>query len=373
MQLFALVFCSVYALVQLYLYYKIRAAFPAIGFWSVPVVLFLGMMVFAPIGVRVLDTAGYPRMALAMSTPAHSWLAIMLWFLTLSLACDGWNLAAQGLSRLSPVIRQLVVSPKGALAISGVLILAAASWGMHEASSVRLKQLTLTLRNLPKGTKPIRLVQISDMHLGLFMREKMLMRVVGLINEARPDVLVSTGDLVDSSFHQPKLAVHLAMIKAPLGKYAVFGNHEAYAGISGSMEFHQAAGFRVLRGDSVLVAPGLRIAGVDDPACAGNPHGVILDGGFVANPAGEAMVLLKHRSRVGKEHTFDLQLSGHTHGGQIFPWIWVLKLVDTYTAGLYKFADGSSLYVSNGTGTWGPPMRLFAPPEVTLIILQPEG
>ena len=375
MHFFGLIFCSIYALVQFYLFRKIRVAFPSIGFWSVPVVVFMGMMIFAPFGVRMLESAGHLRLALALSTPAHSWLAIMLWFVTLSVASDTWNITARWVARVLPAMRRLVVPPRAALAITGVLVVAAGSWGMHEAADVRIKELTVTLRSLPAGSAPIRLVQVSDMHIGLFMREKMLIRVVDLIRQARPDVLVSTGDLVDSSFYQQKLAVHLASVKPPLGKYAVLGNHEFYAGLAGSLAFHRAAGFRVLRGESVQAAPGLRITGVDDPSGGEVKGDALLDGEFASAPPGEATILLKHRPRVEKtpKRRFDLQLSGHSHGGQIFPWGYVLRFIDSYTAGLHELPGGSELYVSRGTGTWGPPMRLFAPPEVTLIILQPPA
>ncbi len=184
------------------------------------------------------------------------------------------------------------------------------------------------------------------------------------------------------------LAGMLADVQAPLGKFAVLGNHEFYAGLSQSLAFHAAAGFTMLRQEHVAVTPQLILAGVDDPA------GTHLSGSQEpdesnALPALERrsatqaaaaadprpfVILLKHRPDVHPSSLgrFDLQLSGHTHGGQIFPFHIVHRLIYKYHPGLTDLGGGSKLYLSRGAGTWGPPMRLFAPPEVTIIKLLPQ-
>ena len=167
----------------------------------------------------------------------------------------------------------------------------------------------------------------------------------------------------------------LREIKAPLGKFAVTGNHEFYAGLDRSLEFMKQAGFHVLRGEATTVAGLINIAGIDDPVVRGYgrsrevPEKELLSG----LPKDKFTLFLKHRPDVEKsaEGLFDLQLSGHAHKGQIFPFTLIVRFVFPQIAGLYDFSSGSYLYVSRGSGTWGPPIRFLAPPEVTIIDIVP--
>jgi predicted MPP superfamily phosphohydrolase len=146
----------------------------------------------------------------------------------------------------------------------------------------------------------------------------------------------------------------------------VTGNHEYYAGLEQSLDYLQLSGFTVLRNSIAAPADFLRVVGVDDPAGGGNPDEIPL-----LQQAGQDkfILLLKHRPSVAPmgEGLFDLQLSGHTHGGQIFPFALLTRQAYPLYDGLYQLSGGSVLYASRGTGTWGPPMRLLAPPEITLI------
>jgi predicted MPP superfamily phosphohydrolase len=234
---------------------------------------------------------------------------------------------------------------------------------------------------LARGTS-LRILQLSDVHLGLIERGRRLDKILGFINQLHPDLILSTGDLVDGcGDHLNHLYERLAAVRPPLGKFAVTGNHEFYVGIDKSVEFHRLAGFRLLRGEAVDVAGGrLRLAGVDDPTEMRFSLNA-LGKGRTSEPAllgdhhnGAFTILLKHQpavlpASVGK---FDLMLSGHTHRGQIFPFSLVVRIFFARLAGTYDLGQGSLLHVSRGTGTWGPPMRLFAPPEVTLITITGE-
>jgi len=173
------------------------------------------------------------------------------------------------------------------------------------------------------------------------------------------------------------LAAMLATLNPPLGKFAIAGNHEFYAGIRQSGRFLRAAGFNLLRNDGFKLNGLINLVGVDDPAGkrrypqngqVGKEEKILL-----ANSDSERFtLLLKHRPTVEMESIgqFDLQLSGHTHGGQIFPFNLITRLYYSNQRGLYRLDKGSVLYVSRGTGTWGPPMRFLSPPEVTVIELQ---
>ena len=211
--------------------------------------------------------------------------------------------------------------------------------------------------------------------------EKRLSRIIGLLERVKPDLVVATGDLVDAQMDRSNnLAAMLATLTPPLGKFAVAGNHEFYAGIRQSGRFLKAAGFKLLRNEAFELKGLLKIVGVDDPAgrrrypensWVGKEERILL----TDSESKRFTLLLKHRPRVETESTgqFDLQLSGHTHGGQIFPFNLITGLFYSRQRGFYTLDKGSVLYVNRGTGTWGPPMRFLSPPEVTLIELQRVG
>jgi predicted MPP superfamily phosphohydrolase len=212
------------------------------------------------------------------------------------------------------------------------------------------------------------------MHLGLIVRKHRLEKIVEAMRAEEPDIVVSTGDLVDGQINDlPGLAELLRSIKPPLGKYAITGNHEFYAGKQ-ALVFTEQAGFTILRGKAVNVEGTLNIAGVDDPT-GGRYYGLPKDGVEKKLLEGlqqeEFTLLLKHRPDVSKDTVglFDLQLSGHTHRGQIFPFRFLTRIFYRHVSGFYKLSGNSDIYVSRGTGTWGPPIRVLAPPEVTVIEL----
>jgi hypothetical protein len=187
--------------------------------------------------------------------------------------------------------------------------------------------------------------------------------------------LVATGDLVDGRInHLDGLSEIFREIHPPLGKYAVTGNHEFYAGIGSSLDFTRRAGFTVLRGEAVTVGNVLRLVGVDDPAgrsfgpAPGRSEEELLGNG----PSPLFTLLLKHRPFLSPaaRKAADLQLSGHTHNGQIFPFRLLVRIWYPLLSGLYESKNGAALYTSRGTGTWGPPMRFLSPPEMTIIDIE---
>ena len=219
-----------------------------------------------------------------------------------------------------------------------------------------------------------RFLQVSDLHLGLLNREGALKRVVSRLKELEPDLLVATGDMVDAQLdHLDGLSDLWGEINPPLGKFAVTGNHEVYAGLGQSLEFLRGSGFTVLRNESRDVGDILTLAGVDDDQVRSSPTDE--SGLLGSRPQGFFTVLLKHRPSVspGALGRFDLQLSGHTHLGQIFPFRFLTGLQYPRQNGLYDLPGGAKLYTSRGTGTWGPPMRVLAPPELTVFEVRRAG
>ena len=185
-----------------------------------------------------------------------------------------------------------------------------------------------------------------------------------------PDIFISTGDLVDAQIdHLDGLTELLQEIQPRLGKFAITGNHEYYAGLRQALDFTQRAGFQLLRGKGITIEGALNIAGVDDPTGLYYGEENVSERGLLAGlPRDKFTILLKHRPVIDKESIglFDLQISGHTHGGQIFPFGLLIRIFSPYVGGFYELPIQGILYVSRGSGTWGPPIRFLTPPEVTL-------
>ena len=188
-------------------------------------------------------------------------------------------------------------------------------------------------------------------------------------------VIVSTGDLVETDLNnKQRLLDVLLQLKAKLGKFAVYGNHEVLAGLKSSQQFISAAGFTLLSGTEISLNNEINIAGVDDPMVKHQTNSAPIKETELLkqNANGRFTLLLKHQPVINKASTqwFDLQLSGHVHGGQIFPF-GVLTWLSYHTPmGLSRVGRESWLYVSRGTGSWGPPIRVLAPAEITELVLK---
>jgi hypothetical protein len=205
--------------------------------------------------------------------------------------------------------------------------------------------------------------------------DEFLQRVIDKLHELKPDIVVATGDIVDGQGDDLiALAKRFHTLQPPKGLFAVSGNHEYFAGLESSLKFLHNAGFTVLRGESVI-AGGIVLLGVDDHTVRMTGQEIKLDTGqaLAAVNKNDFIVLLKHQPVVDSETPFDLQLSGHIHGGQIFPFGLLPWLTYGVRTGLTQLADGRLLYVSRGTGTWGPPIRLFAAPEITLVTIESKS
>jgi predicted MPP superfamily phosphohydrolase len=259
-----------------------------------------------------------------------------------------------------------------------ILAVAIYAYGWFEARNISVESLIIKTDKICPDAGRLRLVQISDVHIGLMIGPDSISRMLRVVRDAKPDLLVSTGDLVDGQINSiHKVLPLLQEINPRLGKYAVTGNHEFYAGISAAQEFTQKAGFVMLRGEGVTVDKLINIVGIDDPA--GRPAGqyrAAMESKLLENlPVQHFTILLKHQPVVDGNSLdrFDLQLSGHTHKGQIFPFSLITRLYFPLHTGSFRLSDLSRLHVSRGTGTWGPPIRFLAPPEVTIIDLIPAN
>lgn len=373
---FFLTFSTLYGLLHAYAFIKVRHAFSLGALGHVLLGLFMLFMVFCPIFVRLLERFGIESVARSLAFAGYAWMGILFLFICSSFVIDVYRLLA-GLALLpfrtdgSP---WWAVSPGGAFYIALGVSVVTAAWGVLEAGRIRTEHITIRSSKIPERLDRLRIVQISDIHLGLIVREGRLEKILRKVKEAEPDVLVSTGDLVDGQINDlSRMAEMFRNIQVKYGKFAVTGNHEYYAGLDRALAFTEAAGFSVLRGRVVQIEDMIHIAGVDDPAAKRfGLDPAVSEKKLLSGHKKEGFtLLLKHRPLVNQESSglFDLQLSGHAHKGQIFPFSLIIRMLYPIDAGLLRLEDGSHLYVSRGTGTWGPPMRFLAPPEVTVIDL----
>lgn len=219
----------------------------------------------------------------------------------------------------------------------------------------------------------ITIVALNDLHLHRALSESKLEKIVKEVNLIQPDVVVFVGDLIDdqAAYLHNQLFI-LSKITAPLGKYAVSGNHEYHIGMEYAQEALREADINYLENEGVQITPNIFLSGVPDFVAerkkmeTANVEKALYDAG-----EDDYKVLLAHRPNfidTLKPNQIDLQISGHTHGGQIFPFHLIVKYVNNYLAGMYETKNGQ-LYVSRGSGQWGPQMRLFAPSEITVIRL----
>ena len=378
--IFLLVFFLIYGGVHLYLFLEAKASLALGTRTSICVALFMLMMVLAPVIVHIAERSGLQSVAHFFSWTGYLWMGVAFLLLSLSLLCDCYRILVHlGAYLFSFDPSSVIPSARHCFVTLLSLAIALALYGYIEALHIRSETITIRTAKIPKEIGAFRIVQISDLHLGLIVREKRLKRIRKKVRAAAPDMLVSTGDLVDGETNNlSKLADFLREIDPAYGKFAVTGNHEFYAGLTQSLNFTRTAGFTVLRGEGADVSGFITIAGVDDPtaktfdAIEGVREEKLLPG-FSDD---RFTILLKHQPVVlkGSPALFDLQLSGHTHKGQIFPFTLLTRLVFSFNSGRYQLADGATLYVSRGSGTWGPPMRLMAPPEITIIdLIHDEG
>ena len=230
------------------------------------------------------------------------------------------------------------------------------------------------LAGLPAERDGTVLIEISDIHLGTLIGERWMARLVDRVNAMKPDLVVVDGDLLDGNVGEvePLLPV-LKRLRAPLGVWAVTGNHEWYAGIDRSVQLLEDAGYTVLRDRWAEAAPGLVLAGVDD-LTARRQFGQVdrpVEKALAGRPAG-ATVLLSHsplKADAAATSGAGLMLSGHTHDGQIWPFGYLVRFAYPLLGGRYE-VSGMSVIVCRGTGTWGPRMRLWLPSEIVRITLR---
>lgn len=360
--MFLLIVLSVWTLMHLYVLSRL---------WTLPVaagagwhrgVLVGGILLWLsfPLGQILARSLG--RLAAPIEFVGAVWVGVLFLLLVSLLVADvvtgfGWLLPSR---------------PARQLAFAAGLALSAFAVVQGLRAPV-VREHGVPVRGLRAEHDGLRVVQLSDVHLGPFLRSQWLEQRLAQVNGLRPDLIVITGDLLDQDAALSNALVPwLRRLKAPLGVYGVTGNHEFYAGLDKSLDVFRAAGIETLRDRSREIAPGLVVAGVDD-LTARRQFGLSdhpVDRTLASRPPGATIFLCHSPWQVERaaELGADLMLSGHTHDGQIWPFTYLVRLMYPYVAGRYS-VDGMTLIVSRGTGFWGPPMRLFKPAEINVVTL----
>jgi hypothetical protein len=246
---------------------------------------------------------------------------------------------------------------------------AAALWGMINASLTRVNRITVRLPNLPEAWRGRKAAMISDLHLGHVRGAEFARNLVATIRQLRPEIVFLAGDLYDGAFADlDELAGPLRSLNAPLGNFFVAGNHEEMHNSHGHLRAVENAGLRLLNNEKVIV-DGLQIVGVHHHDAA-RPERLSKVLEHAAIDRAQPSVLIVHapdQLAVAEQAGISLQLSGHTHRGQFFPWTWFTGLIyKQFVYGLQRFGD-MLVYTSSGAGTWGPPLRVGSRPEIVLI------
>ncbi|MFF0272254.1 metallophosphoesterase [Streptomyces sp. NPDC094447] len=236
----------------------------------------------------------------------------------------------------------------------------------------RVKRVTVPLARIPRAAHGYRIAVVSDIHLGPILGRAHTQRIVDTINSTQPDLIAVVGDLVDGTVENLGPAAEpLARLRARHGSFFVTGNHEYFSGADAWVDHVRELGLRPLRNERVEIAAGFDLAGVDDIAGESEGQGPDFGRALGDRDRARAAVLLAHQPIVVHDavrHGVDLQLSGHTHGGQLWPGNYLAELANPTVAGLERYGD-TQLFVSRGAGAWGPPVRVGAPSDITLVEL----
>ena len=342
----------------------------------------IALMVMIPSAIWA-SRLGAPGLAHALGWIAFPWMAL-LGLTVVALAAIDAGRAAAALVRwlrasppVDPTRRQFLARLTGTAAITaaGGTVALGARDALGEPEIVTIE---VPLARLPAALDGLTIVQLSDLHVGMTVGRHFVEEVVARANALGPDVVVLTGDLVDGSVDDLRARVApLADLRARRGRFAVTGNHEYYSGADAWIAEYERLGLRVLRNQRVAIGDGddvFDLAGIDDHIADRFPgHGADLAAALAGRDRSRALVLLAHQPRQVRTtdgHDVDLQLSGHTHGGQIWPWHYLAAAQQGgLLAGDYRHG-GTWLHVSRGVGYWGPPVRVGARAEITRVILR---
>jgi len=375
------VFFTLYGLINYYIFIHGWEAIAADSPFRVPYAAAFLFLSLSFIAGRFMERVWISPVSSVLIWAGSFWLAVMLYALLGILLLDLLRLANSFVPFFPAFVRDHYAGAKSVTgcALAGIILVVVAA-GHYNALHPRIREIDLTLRKKTTGTDTLRIVAASDIHLGTIIGRKRLQSIVDRINSLRPDVVLLPGDIVDEDLGpviRENLGETLRKISAPRGVFAVTGNHEYIGGAERACAYLAEHGITMLRDSVARLDGGMFIVGRDDRSSAGfglrrrKPLDELMADVDVAYP----VVLMDHQpfglgEAAGKG--IDIQLSGHTHHGQLWP----LNLI---TRRVYEISWGEGVkgdthyYVSSGVGTWGPPVRTGNHPEILLIRLRLTG
>lgn len=377
---------AVVAVAVTYVHVRLIRPLPWSARWKAVAGLVVGSLLVAPVGSIILTRYAEPATN-HLAWPTGVMLALFSFLITLVAVRDlvlvGWSAAGRVTGATEPprdpARRAALVRATNAAAVGAAALLT--SYGVFQARRrPQIVRVTVPIKGLPAAFEGFRVVQITDLHVGLTVKRDWVEVVASEVNALEPDLVAVTGDLTDGSVAYLRDDVApLAGIRAPHGKYFVTGNHDYFFDAEGWLDEVERLGYRpLLNAHAVVEKDGAAVvvAGVTDltggqhlPHHRSDPHRAV-----AGAPGGAPKILLAHQPLsfpAAEPLGFDLVLMGHTHGGQFFPWNLVAAAVQPFVRGLYR-RGGTWIYVSSGTGYWGPPVRLGTRSEITVLTLTRE-
>ena len=336
-------------------------------------ILILFLLLLSPVITNISSNTDRFLTTTILAYISYIWMAFLFLFFSINIMIDCYRLIIFLSARFFSS-HLLTYTPGDRITFIIILLIIAGInlYGWFEAGNIGVEHIMINTDKLPPQVRSVRIVQISDTHFSSTNGMRLAKKIHNIIKGLKPDLLVSSGDLFDGGLKEKEAIIDLFKdLEAPYGKYACAGNHEFIHGIEQTSEFIGRAGFRFLRNECIEAGDFLKVAAVDDPTGTrfGNEFSVSEEKVLEALSPERINIFMKHQPRIQASSIgkFDIQLSGHTHKGQIFPFTLIVHIFYPYMDGLFDLGKGSSLYVSRGTGTWGPPIRFLTFPEITVI------
>ena len=395
MALFFLIFFTISGLLATYITWRLCSKATFRRRWKIAMALGIVVTIFMPVLTIILRRSGIDNLVVHLLTwVGYLGVGFLSFVLSYVVIRDLVWMSFAGFKMIQAKFAKPFPNPAGSGQIDnpsrrgflvnsinyGIVATAALStaYGIAEAKQTpQVKRVPIEIDHLPPELEGFRIVQITDLHVNPTFRRASVTEIVTVVNSLAADLVVLTGDLVDGSVDQHGYDVApLRQISSRSGNFFVTGNHEYYSGVIEWIAEVKRLGFTVLLNEHVVVTRGqsrLLLAGVTDyrggnylPSHRSDPHKALSG----ASPA-DVKILLAHQPKNifdAAKAGYDLQISGHTHGGQFFPWNLLIGFAQPYVSGLHTHQN-TQIYVSRGTGYWGPPVRMGSPSEITLIKL----
>lgn len=358
--MFSLVITTIFFLTHYYIYRKICEYINIKRKWIAIVTIVL--LSLSNIIIRIINNYIQSDIIQSIKIFLFLWIGFILYLFVFMLIADIISELVKFGVRLNLIKIKVNIGRILMIFALGMSVLIT-GYGIIEARNIQIKRFAINTKKSLKAA--YRIVQLTDLHIGSTGNGENLKRIVDLVNNEKPDIVVITGDMIDANSARLKYIVPILKgIDSRLGIYAVLGNHEFYAGVEGAIDIMRQAGIKVLLDDSVIIDKSIRIIGLIDESGERYGYNNTDISSIFQGDKNIFTILLEHRPII-YNNRIDLQLSGHTHNGQFFPGIIIVKILFNYTYGMYNI-NGFNLYVSSGAGTAGPPIRLLAPPEIAV-------